>query len=77
MGLTAGEPDLRIYWSGGHWGAIELKLWDGKLTPSQRARHPILVALGVPLEVVRARTPAEAVRLCTAILSRWTGCPAG
>lgn len=75
MGLTAGEPDLRIYWKPGRMGAIELKLAQGTLTASQKARHPVLVALGMPVVVIRAVTPQEAADKVEATVRAWVGLP--
>lgn len=45
-GLTAGEPDVRIYLPNGRLLMAELKTTKGKLSAAQIARHARLSALG-------------------------------
>jgi hypothetical protein len=61
MGMTAGEPDLRIYLPGGRVLFVELKAKRGHLSPAQEWRQEQLRALGHRVETVYAKTPADAV----------------
>ncbi|TGQ19307.1 VRR-NUC domain-containing protein [Mesorhizobium sp. M00.F.Ca.ET.217.01.1.1] len=71
-GLTPGEHDVRIYMFGGRLGLIENKVGEAKLEPSQKARHPLLAALGFTMqEVVRATSCDEAADKAEAIVRRW------
>jgi len=46
MGLTAGEPDVRVYCHGGATVLIEVKTRSGDLNEAQRERHILLRRLG-------------------------------
>lgn len=70
-GMTAGEPDLRIYMDGGRLGLIENKVGNAPLTPSQKARHPDLARLGHPVTVIRAKTEDEAADKAEAVVRGW------
>jgi len=60
MGLTAGEPDLRIYLMGGRIVHIELKTLKGRTSEAQTVRHARLMALGHEVYLVQVGTPMEA-----------------
>lgn len=45
-GMTAGEPDLRMYFSRGRLLLVEFKRPGGKLSEAQNTRHARLQALG-------------------------------
>jgi hypothetical protein len=60
-GVKRGEPDLRIYLPAGRLLMIELKGKDGRLSPDQKERIPVLQALGFAVQVIKAETP-EAMR---------------
>lgn len=62
-GLTAGEPDIRIYLSGGRLLSVEMKRPKGTTSKEQKARHNRLVELGFEVIVVAAATPKEAADL--------------
>lgn len=70
-GMTAGEPDLRIYLEGGRLGLIENKVGRAALEPSQVTRHPALAALGHPVTVVRAVTEDDAAAQAVALVRKW------
>lgn len=56
-GLTSGEPDVRVYITGGRLISIELKAKKGRLSQEQKNRHARLVALGFEVLNPRADTP--------------------
>ncbi|MGJ4942463.1 hypothetical protein ACQR1W_17950 [Bradyrhizobium sp. HKCCYLS1011] len=58
-GLTAGEPDVRVYISGGVLLSFELKTPKGGRSKDQKGRHAKLQALGFEVITVKARTPEE------------------
>lgn len=60
-GMMAGEPDLRLCFSGGRLVYVENKVGNGRMQPSQEPRHALLRRLGFAVHVVRAVTPDEAV----------------
>lgn len=60
-GMKKGEPDLRLYFAGGHIVFVELKCTDGKLTQSQKDRIPILRGLGFIVHIVFAATEEEMI----------------
>lgn len=61
MGMTAGEPDLRIYLPRGRTLFVELKRRNGgRLSPAQEWRQKQLRQLGHRVETVYASTPLEA-----------------
>ncbi|MEY9198694.1 hypothetical protein ABIA16_003810 [Sinorhizobium fredii] len=70
-GLTAGEPDVRLYFFGSALKAIEMKSAEGSLTASQEKRFPLLRALGFEIEVVEASTPEDAARQSVALVRGW------
>jgi hypothetical protein len=67
-GMVSGEPDLRLYFIGGRLVVVENKVGNGPLSPAQKDRHALLRRLGFDVHVIRADTPAEAVRLLMEIV---------
>lgn len=61
LGMTAGEPDLRLYLPGGRLVLVEMKAAGGSASKVQKARHEALRALGFPVHVLKVKTPAAAV----------------
>jgi hypothetical protein len=59
-GLTAGEPDVRVYVYGGRIGLIELKRKRGVVSDAQAKRHKRLAELGHKVFVVKLGTETEA-----------------
>ena len=79
-GMKAGEPDLRLYFAHGRTVFAELKGENGKLNTDQKARIPILRALGFTVHVVFAASEDEMVARIAAIVERelqWPGGSAG
>lgn len=70
-GLTAGHPDLTIFFRGGRCAFIENKTMAGRVSPAQRQRHAALQALGFDVAIVRAATEAEAAGQAVALVSQW------
>lgn len=70
-GIAAGDPDLRVYLPNGVLRLIEYKGKLGRLTDSQRKRHPLLVALGHPVETVRVTTLEDAAAISVALVNGW------
>ena len=70
-GMTAGEPDLRIYMPGGRLGMMEVKTATGRLSDAQAARIEKLRGLGYPVEIVKAATVLEAADLAESIVREW------
>lgn len=70
-GIAAGDPDLRVYLPGGKLRLIEYKGKLGRLTDSQRKRHPLLLALGHPVETVRVTTLEDAAERSVALVKGW------
>jgi len=70
-GIAAGDPDLRLYFAGGVLRLIEYKNGEGALTASQRVRHPLLAALGFPVEVLKAKTEDEAAERTVELVRGW------
>lgn len=59
-GLTAGEPDVRFYMSGGRVVFVELKLAKGgRLSDVQVVYHEMLRGLGHMVFVVYAKSPVD------------------
>lgn len=56
-GLTAGEPDVRVYIAGGRLVSFELKAKKGSRSADQKKRHALLEALGFEILNPRADTP--------------------
>lgn len=74
-GMTAGEPDVRIYVTGGRLFMIENKVGNGRLTPDQVRRHADLHRLGFTIEVVRAESTTDAASQAVALVQRWLTSP--
>lgn len=71
-GLTAGEHDVRVYLEGGRLGLIEVKNRNGRLSPAQKERHPLLAGLGFGLQaVVKVSTEDEAAAEFVRVVSGW------
>lgn len=70
-GMTPGEPDLRIYISGGRLGMIENKVDKGRLRPDQVTRHADLIRLGFDVRVVSSVTEADAADQAEALVRGW------
>ena len=67
-GLTAGEPDLRIYIKGGRLLLLELKAAKTPVSKDQRDRHKALAALGHKVLLIRAGDgPEMAAKVCAAV----------
>lgn len=60
-GMTAGEPDLRIYANGGRLLLIENKVGRGRLSPAQMERHAALRRLGFTVIVLRSTSEEDGV----------------
>jgi hypothetical protein len=58
-GLTAGEPDIRVYMAGGILFSIELKTPNGRRSKDQIKRHALLTKLGFEIITIAGRTPEE------------------
>lgn len=59
-GMTAGEPDLRIYAQHSKLLLIENKVGTGRLSPAQVDRHAALTRLGFTVVVLRATSEDDA-----------------
>lgn len=70
-GMAAGEPDLRLYFSGGVLRCIEFKGANGILEDSQERRFPLLRALGFEIHVVEASTTEDAAAQAVALVRGW------
>jgi hypothetical protein len=68
MGARAGWHDLEFFLNSGKIVLIELKAWDGKLSPAQKLLDGIVTSLGFTSVCVRARTGGEAIQRITEIL---------
>lgn len=67
-GMTAGEPDIRVYLPGAKIGLIELKAEDGELSKAQEARHKRLNELGHYVFLLQADNDNDAVDGAVGIL---------
>lgn len=70
-GLTAGEPDVRVYLPRGRLGSIEIKTGSGRVSPAQRDRHARLRDLGHTVELIQTDLEAEARGAARALLGKW------
>lgn len=70
-GMTAGEPDLRLYAEAGRLLLVEYKAGKGRLSQDQRDRHALLTRLGYAVHVVRATTEADCADQTEALLDAW------
>ena len=68
-GMQSGFPDLNIYLHG-RVLMIEMKRWKGVTSKEQKDRHIELRELGYQVEIVKERTPADAVARVKEILDR-------
>lgn len=68
-GMTAGEPDLRLYLPGGLVVFVELKRKGGVVSREQKDRHEVLRGLGFHVHVLKAHCPAQAVAQIVDILA--------
>ena len=59
-GMTAGEPDIRIYLPGGKIVFVEMKTIRGSVSAAQLQRHRDLAELGHFVYVVKEPTPLKA-----------------
>lgn len=59
-GMTPGEPDVRVYLSGGRLVLLELKRLKGRLSEAQQDRHSRLMELGFMVIVLRLSDEEEA-----------------
>lgn len=76
-GIAAGEPDLRIYGTGGRLLLIELKGPNTPVSKDQRdVRHPLLASLGHPVTIVRGKTIEQGAADVVALVKEWLGEPA-
>ncbi|WP_315764472.1 VRR-NUC domain-containing protein [Bradyrhizobium sp. SZCCHNR2009] len=67
-GMTAGEADVRIYFTGGLILMLELKTPTGSRSKAQRERHARLKELGFPVETIKADTPEEMADMVEAMV---------
>lgn len=72
-GIAAGDPDLRVYLPGGVLRLIEYKNAEGKPTASQKVRHPLLAALGHPVDTMKVVTEVEAAERSVELVRGWLG----
>lgn len=70
-GIAAGDPDLRLYLSGGRLRLIEYKNVEGTLTASQKVRHPLLAALGHQVVTLKVATEEEAASETVRLVRSW------
>lgn len=70
-GIAAGDPDLRIYLPNGRLRLIEYKGAIGRLTDSQRIRHPLLNALGHPVVTVKIAIEEDAASQAVELVKGW------
>ena len=70
-GMTAGEPDVRLYFGGGVLRALEFKAKNGALTESQKIRFPLLRALGFQIEVVESDGIEDAASQAVSLVQEW------
>jgi hypothetical protein len=61
-GLTAGEPDVRIYAKGGRMALVEIKRFKGVRSQAQIDRHALLKSLGFEVFTVWLVDETEARR---------------
>lgn len=84
-GVTAGDPDLRIYAAGGRLLLIEYKNAEGSLSADrvikgkkrggQKERHALLRSLGYTVIVIKAATPVECAAASVAAVRGWLAHP--
>lgn len=59
LGMESGVPDIRVYLPNHRLISIELKRKSGTVSSEQKKRHKALEALGFPVYVVKAKSPAD------------------
>jgi hypothetical protein len=69
-GMMAGEPDLRLAFTGGRLVYVENKVGKARLQDSQEPRHTLLRKLGFTVHVLRAETPDDAASQIIAIIDQ-------
>ncbi|MBO9194343.1 VRR-NUC domain-containing protein [Rhizobium sp. 16-449-1b] len=70
-GIAAGDPDLRLYLPNGMLRLIEYKNAEGRLTDSQKERHPLLAALSFPVETVKVSSEEDAASRTVGLVTKW------
>lgn len=73
-GMTAGEPDLRLYFDRGRLVLVENKEESYHLSDDQVARHKLLRALGYEVVTIYAATEDLAVRDVLDIVRQMLDC---
>ncbi len=61
MGMTAGEPDLRLYLDGGRTVFFELKTKSGRLSKAQKDRIKSLMDMGHEVHVIYTDTVNDGI----------------
>lgn len=72
-GLTAGEPDLRLYFANATLKMIELKTGKGVLSDVQKERHAKLRDLGFEVVTVWSSSEECVVAQCRKLVVGWMG----
>jgi len=70
-GLVPGDPDLRIYLTGGRLCMIEFKAGKGRESTEQVDRIALLDTLGFTVEVVKAETADEGATRTVELVRKW------
>lgn len=70
-GMTAGEPDLRIYGENGRLLMIENKVGKGRLSTAQVDRHAALKRMGYEVHTVSANSHEEAANVAVSLVLMW------
>jgi hypothetical protein len=70
-GLTAGEPDVRVYLPAMRIVMFELKGRDGELSEAQKKRHPRLRRLGHDVVVIEVDDPKVAADIVESVVAGW------
>jgi len=70
-GITAGEPDVRIYGANARLLLIEYKNAEGRLSTEQKKRHALLRALGYTVIVIKSATPEECAAASLKAVRDW------
>lgn len=68
-GMMAGEPDLRLSFSGARLVYVENKVGNARFQPAQEPRHALLRSLGFTVHVIRATAPDHAASAILAIVN--------
>ncbi|MGH8465097.1 MAG: hypothetical protein ACRER5_13180 [Pseudomonas sp.] len=72
-GLVPGEPDLRLYLTGGRLCMIEFKAGRGSESTEQVDRIALLDTLGFTVVVVKAETADEGATRAVELVRGWLG----